>query len=227
MGFEEKFAETQAKMTEWKNKITEAMDAKKSESEETTLDKVNAFVSDPDGLSKVFGKFDEALAVKIVEGMDATEEAVNGGLAEKADEAINGGLAGKADEAIKAGSEAYEKAATKVMDAVDDGVESADSSFYAAQEAARLAVDQGQSKIYSGLLQAQMRIEAAKAKIAANKEAAEQADKEELVDDMLKYAESCQKLAYKYVKEAEDTMQEARDMIYNYKEEEYKGEDNE
>ena len=214
-------------MTEWKNKITEAMDAKKSESEETTLDKVNAFVSDPDGLSKVFGKFDEALAVKIVEGMDATEEAVNGGLAEKADEAINGGLAGKADEAIKAGSEAYEKAATKVMDAVDDGVESADSSFYAAQEAARLAVDQGQSKIYSGLLQAQMRIEAAKAKIAANKEAAEQADKEELVDDMLKYAESCQKLAYKYVKEAEDTMQEARDMIYNYKEEEYKGEDNE
>ena len=227
MGFEEKFAETRAKMTEWKNKITEAMDAKKSESEETTLDKVNAFVSDPDGLSKVFGKFDEALAVKIVEGMDATEEAVNGGLAEKADEAINGGLAGKADEAIKAGSEAYEKAATKVMDAVDDGVESADSSFYAAQEAARLAVDQGQSKIYSGLLQAQMRIEAAKAKIAANKEAAEQADKEELVDDMLKYAESCQKLAYKYVKEAEDTMQEARDMIYNYKEEEYKGEDNE
>ena len=227
MGFEEKFAETQAKMTEWKNKITEAMDARKSESEETTLDKVNAFVSDPDGLSKVFGKFDEALAVKIVEGMDATEEAVNGGLAEKADEAINGGLAGKADEAIKAGSEAYEKAATKVMDAVDDGVESADSSFYAAQEAARLAVDQGQSKIYSGLLQAQMRIEAAKAKIAANKEAAEQADKEELVDDMLKYAESCQKLAYKYVKEAEDTMQEARDMIYNYKEEEYKGEDNE
>ena len=227
MGFEEKFAETQAKMTEWKNKITEAMDAKKSESEETTLDKVNAFVSDPDGLSKVFGKFDEALAVKIVEGMDATEEAVNGGLAEKADEAINGGLAGKADEAIKAGSEAYEKAATKVMDAVDDGVESADSSFYAAQEAARLAVDQGQSKIYSGLLQAQMRIEAAKAKIAANKEAAEQADKEELVDDMLKYAESCQKLAYKYVKEAEDTMQEARDTIYNYKEEEYKGEDNE
>ena len=215
MGFEEKFAETQAKMTEWKNKITEAMDAKKSESEETTLDKVNAFVSDPDGLSKVFDKFDDALATKIVEGMDATEEAVNGGLAEKA------------DEAIKAGSEAYEKAATKVMDAVDDGVESADSSFYAAQEAARLAVDQGQSKIYSGLLQAQMRIEAAKAKIAANKEAAEQADKEELVDDMLKYAESCQKLAYKYVKEAEDTMQEARDMIYNYKEEEYKGEDNE
>ena len=29
MGFEEKFAETQAKMTEWKNKITEAMDARK------------------------------------------------------------------------------------------------------------------------------------------------------------------------------------------------------
>jgi uncharacterized protein YjgD (DUF1641 family) len=95
-GFEEKFAETQAKMTEWKNKITEAMDARKSESEETTLDKVNAFVSDPDGLSKVFDKFDDALATKIVEGMDATEEAVNGGLAEKA------------DEAIKAGSEAYE-----------------------------------------------------------------------------------------------------------------------
>jgi hypothetical protein len=30
MGFEEKFAETQAKMTEWKNKITEAMDARKA-----------------------------------------------------------------------------------------------------------------------------------------------------------------------------------------------------
>lgn len=216
MGFEEKFAETQAKMTEWKNKIAEAMDAKKSESEETTLDKVNAFVSDPDGLSKVFGKFDEALAVKIVEGMDATEEAVNGGLAEKADEAINGGLAGKADEAIKAGSEAYEKAATKVMDAVDDGVESADSSFYAAQEAARLAVDQGQSKIYGGLLQAQMRIEDSKAMIAEKKKAAEQAEKEALIADMLSYAENCQKLAYEYVKEADKTMQEARDMIEKF-----------
>ena len=204
MGFEEKFAETRAKMTEWKNKITEAMDAKKSESEETTLDKVNAFVSDPDGLSKVFGKFDEALAVKIVEGMDATEEAVNGGLAEKA------------DEAIKAGSEAYEKAATKVMDAVDDGVESADSSFYAAQEAARLAVDQGQSKIYSGLLQAQMRIEDSKAMIAEKKKAAEQAEKEALIADMLSYAENCQKLAYEYVKEADKTMQEARDMIEKF-----------
>lgn len=204
MGFEEKFAETQAKMTEWKNKITEAMDAKKSESEETTLDKVNAFVSDPDGLSKVFGKFDEALAVKIVEGMDATEEAVNGGLAEKA------------DEASKAGSEAYEKAATKVMDAVDDGVESADSSFYAAQEAARMAVDQGQSKIYSGLLQAQMRIEDAKAMIAEKKKAAEQAEKEALIADMLSYAENCQKLAYEYVKEADKAMQEARDMIEKF-----------
>ena len=204
MGFEEKFAETQAKMTEWKNKITEAMDAKKSESEETTLDKVNAFVSDPDGLSKVFGKFDEALAVKIVEGMDATEEAVNGGLAEKA------------DEASKAGSEAYEKAATKVMDAVDDGVESADSSFYAAQEAARMAVDQGQSKIYSGLLQAQMRIEDSKAMIAEKKKAAEQAEKEALIADMLSYAENCQKLAYEYVKEADKTMQEARDMIEKF-----------
>ena len=30
MGFEEKFAETQAKMIEWKNKITEAMDARKA-----------------------------------------------------------------------------------------------------------------------------------------------------------------------------------------------------
>ena len=180
------------------------MDARKSESEETTLDKVNAFVSDPDGLSKVFGKFDEALAVKIVEGMDATEEAVNGGLAEKA------------DEAIKAGSETYEKAATKVMDAVDDGVESADSSFYAAQEAARLAVDQGQSKIYSGLLQAQMRIEDSKAMIAEKKKAAEQAEKEALIADMLSYAENCQKLAYEYVKEADKTMQEARDMIEKF-----------
>ena len=215
MGFEEKFAETQAKMTEWKNKITEAMDAKKSESEETTLDKVNAFVSDPDGLSKVFDKFDDALATKIVEGMDAT------------DEAINGGIDAKIDDAIKASTDTYEKVATKVQDAVDDGLENTGSNYYAAQESARIAIDEGQSKIYSGLLQAQMRIEAAKAKIAANKEAAEQADKEELVDDMLKYAESCQKLAYKYVKEAEDTMQEARDMIYNYKEEEYKGEDNE
>lgn len=207
MGFEEKFAETQAKMTEWKNKITEAMDARKAEleqSEETTLDKVNAFVSDPDGLSKVFDKLDEALATKIVEGMDATEEAVNGGISDKV------------DEAIKAGSDAYEKAATKVMDAVDDGVETADSNFYAAQEAARLAVDQGQSKIYSGLLQAQMRIEDAKAMIVEKKKAAEQADKEALIADMLSYAENCQKLAYEYVKEADKTMQEARDMIEKF-----------
>ena len=179
MGFEEKFAETQAKMAEWKNKINETLDAKKAEYEqsgETTLDKVNAFVSDPDGLSKVFDKFDEALATKIVEGIDATDEAVHGGLAEKA------------DEAIKAGSDAYEKAATKVMDAVDEGLADADSNYIAAQESARIAMDKGQSKIYSGLLQAQMRIEDAKAKIADKMKEAEQADREALIADMLSYA---------------------------------------
>lgn len=40
---------------------------------ETTMDKINAFVSDPDAINKALDKFDNAISTKIVEGMESAE----------------------------------------------------------------------------------------------------------------------------------------------------------
>ncbi len=147
MGFEEKFEQEAA----------------------TTMDKINAFVSDPDAINKALDKLDNAISSKIVEGMDAADSAVHN-------------LDDKIDEAIKTGTDKYEKNAAAVQNAVNEGLESAEGNYYAAQEMAKMAADRGESIVNSALIQAQMRMEDAKEKIDEKldemKKDADEADKE-------------------------------------------------
>ena len=146
--FEEKFVQEQAKMTE---AIDSAAAAGKQDAA-TAMDKVNAFVSDPDAIDKVFDKINDAISTKIVEGMDAADSAVHN-------------LDDKIDDAIKKSTDVYEKNATTVQNAVDEGLESAEGNYHAAQEMANMATDRGQSIVNSALIQAQMRVKDAKEKI--------------------------------------------------------------
>ena len=161
MDFEEKFVQEQAKVTENLDKAAAAAEQDKAD----TMDKVNAFVSDPDAIDKVFDKVNNAISTKIVEGMDAANNAIHS-------------LDGKIDDAIKASTDMYEKKATAVQNAVDKGLESAEGNYYAAQEMASMAADRGESIVNSALIQAQMRAEDGKEKIDGMKKDADKTDKE-------------------------------------------------
>ena len=127
MNFEERLAKTQAKMEELKARINESLDASKADREgkrSETLDKINAFVSDPDAFNKMFNKVDEKLAVMIDNGIDKAGDAVDG-------------LDGKIDEAIKDGAEKYDEDANKLQAKVDDALETTEGDYYAAQENGR------------------------------------------------------------------------------------------
>ena len=161
MDFEEKFVQEQAKVTENLDKAAAAAEQDKTD----TMDKINAFVSDPDAIDKVFDKVNNAISTKIVEGMDAANNAIHS-------------LDGKIDDAIKASTDMYEKNATAVQNAVDKGLESAEGNYYAAQEMASMAADRGESIVNSALIQAQMRAEDVKEKIDGMKKDADKTDKE-------------------------------------------------
>ena len=87
-------------------------------------------------------------------------------------------LDGKIDNAIKASTDMYEKNATTVMNAVDEGLKSAEGNYYAAQEMANMTADRGRAIVNSALIQAQMRAEDAKEKLDGIKKDADKADKE-------------------------------------------------
>lgn len=147
----------------FEEKMNEGMDSA------TTMDKINAFVSDPDAINKVLDKIDDAISTKIVEGMDAADSAVHS-------------LDGKIDDAIKTGTDMYEKNAAAVKNAVDEGLETAEGNYYAAQEMGKMAADRGEAIVNSALIQAQMRMEDTKEKIDEKldemKKDADKADKE-------------------------------------------------
>ena len=87
-------------------------------------------------------------------------------------------LDGKIDNAIKASTDMYEKNATTVMNAVDEGLKSAEGNYYAAQEMANMTADRGRAIVNSALIQAQMRAEDVKEKIDGMKKDADKTDKE-------------------------------------------------
>lgn len=184
MTFEERLAQSQAKMNE-------------------LMDKFNAFASDPDAVNKMFDKFDEKLQNMIVEGIDKTEDAFEN-------------LDDKIDESIKVNAEKYDKAASDFQAKVDSGLESAEGDYYAAKENARMASEEFQAQYNSNLIQLQMQMEAAKAKIDEKKASVDKAVQEELINDILDYADDCQYMAYAYATEAQAAIRDASKMIDEY-----------
>lgn len=184
MSFEERLAQTQAKLQELKEKF-------------------NEFASDPDAIDKKLGAIDEKLATMIVEGMDKTAEAVDG-------------LDGKIDNAIKEGAANYDAAAAKVQAAVDNALETADGDYYAAKENVRMTKEQYEGYLNSDLIQTQMNLEAVKTKIEKKKDAVDKAAMEELINDLLDYADGCQAMALAYTDEAMAAVKDASDLIDQY-----------
>lgn len=184
MNFEERLAQTQAKMQELKEKF-------------------NEFASDPDAIDKKLGAINEKLETMIVEGIDKAADAIDG-------------LDGKIDNAIKEGAENYDAAATKVQAAVDDALETADGDYYAAKENIRMAKEDYDGYVNSDRIQMQMRLEAAKAKIDAKRDAVDKAVQEELINELLDYADDCQAMALAYTNEAMAAVKQASDLIDEY-----------
>ena len=184
MSFEERLAQTQAKLQELKEKF-------------------NEFASDPDAIDKKLGAIDEKLATMIVEGMDKTAEAVDG-------------LDGKIDNDIKEGAANYDAAAAKVQAAVDNALETADGDYYAAKENVRMTKEQYEGYLNSDLIQTQMNLEAVKTKIEKKKDAVDKAAMEELINDLLDYADGCQAMALAYTDEAMAAVKDASDRIDQY-----------
>ena len=87
-----------------------------------------------------------------------------------------------------------------------------------AKENSRLAQEARDSKRDSIRLRTQMRVNSAKSKIAERKEAADKAEQEEWIFDLLEYADSCYETAYAWALEAEYTLMEAAYEIDYYNE---------
>ena len=88
----------------------------------------------------------------------------------------------------------------------------------AAAENVRLMNERRDSTINAAKLRTEMKVNAAKEKIVAHKEAIDKAAQEELILDLLDYAEGCYEMACAWALEAEAAMMEAAGEINDYTE---------
>ena len=191
MNFEERLAQSQAKLEELKEKINKSIDSAKDayqvDKKEAMikLAKMNAAIED-------FGRDVEAQVYCDVTSMQnevkADTEAIN-----KAMEDIND----KIDAKIADSARKYDDAAEKFMAKVDDSLATAEGSVYAAEENSRLAKERYNSKLNATRLKVQMH-------------------QEEVIMDLLDYADDCQMIAYSYAMEAELATMDACDEIADY-----------
>lgn len=206
MNFEDRLTQTQAKLDELKAKINDSIDSAKAAHEADkkeamiNLAKINAAIED-------WSRDVEAQVYCDVTSMK--EEA-------KADaDAMNDAL-DEIDAKINEGAARCDAAAEKVMNKIDDDLDTVEGDFYAAGEDARLARERFESKLNSTRLKVQMHLEEGKAKIEAKKTAIDKAAQEELIMDLLDYADDCQLIAYAYAMEAELAILDACDQIEDY-----------
>ena len=210
MNFEERLAQSQAKLDELKEKINNSIDSAKDayqvDKKEAMikLAKMNAAIED-------FGRDVEAQVYCDVTSMQnevkADTEAIN-----KAMEDIND----KIDAKIADSAKKYDDAAEKLMAKVDDSLATAEGNVNAAEENSRLAKERYNSKLNATRLKVQMHQEEVKNRIESKKTELDKAAQEELIMDLLDYADDCQMVAYSYAMEAELATMDACDEIADY-----------
>ena len=210
MNFEERLAQSQAKLEELKEKINKSIDSAKDayqvDKKEAMikLAKMNAAIED-------FGRDVEAQVYCDVTSMQnevkADTEAIN-----KAMEDIND----KIDAKIADSAKKYDDAAEKLMAKVDDSLATAEGNVNAAEENSRLAKERYNSKLNATRLKVQMHQEEVKNRIESKKTELDKAAQEELIMDLLDYADDCQMVAYSYAMEAELAIMDACDEIADY-----------
>ena len=210
MNFEERLAQSQAKLDELKEKINNSIDSAKAayqvDKKEAMikLAKMNAAIED-------FGRDVEAQVYCDVTSMQnevkADTEAIN-----KAMEDIND----KIDAKIADNARKYDDAAEKLMAKVDDSLATAEGNVNAAEENSRLAKERYNSKLNATRLKVQMHQEEVKNRIESKKTELDKAAQEELIMDLLDYADDCHMVAYSYAMEAELATMDACDEIADY-----------
>ena len=210
MNFEERLAQTQAKLEELKTKINISIDSAKetyqADKKEAMIQlaKMNAAIED-------FGRDVEAQVYCDVTSMQKEVEADAAAMGEAMDE-IND----KIDVKIEANARKYDEAAGKLQAKIDDSLATVEGDVNAAEENQRLAKERYDSKLNATRLKVQMHKEEVKNRIESKKTELDKAAQEELIMDLLDYADDCQMIAYAYAMEAEMAIMDACDEIADY-----------
>ena len=110
----------------------------------------------------------------------------------------------------------YDEAAGKLQAKIDDSLATVEGDVNAAEENQRLAKERYDSKLNATRLKVQMHKEEVKNRIESKKTELDKAAQEELIMDLLDYADDCQMIAYAYAMEAEMAIMDACDEIADY-----------
>ena len=234
MNFEERVAKQQAKLAELKARLNESMDVareayqyNKNEREEK-LNEINAKVED----------FNKEVERKVTNSIaDAKSDArvtaqlVKDDIADMEDR-IDDKIEAKADkigetfdridartEANRFEREAIHDEAVEMLQArADDQRATVEGNVSAVEENFRLAKERYNSKLNNSRLKVQMHQEELKRRIDNTKTELDMAAEEQLINDLLDYADDCELMAYAYAVEAEMAVLDACDVLTDYTE---------
>ena len=228
MNFEERLAQTQAKLDELKEKINASIDSAK-EARKAGQKEALINLAKMDAAIENFGRDVQAQVYCDVTAMKEEVEADAAAMNEALEE-IDNKIAAKQekreenlakfdqkiDEKIAKDSQKYDAMAERIQAKVDDDLATAEGNVNAAEENLRLAKERYNSKLNSTRLQVQMHQEEVKNRINAKKTEIDKTAQEELILDLLDYADDCQLIAYAYAMEAELAILDAIDEIEDY-----------
>ena len=210
MNFEERLAQTQSKLEELKAKINESIESAKAAYE---VDKKDAMIRQAkfDAAIEDFGRDVAAQVYCDVNSMQKEFEADAAALNEAIEQ-----IDDKINAKIAEGAKKYDEAGEKLMAKVDDDLATVEGDINAAAENRRIAKERSDSKLNATRLKVQMHQEEVKSRIEAKKTELDKAAQEELIMDLLDYADDCQYIAYSYTMEAELAITDACEEIQDY-----------
>ena len=210
MNFEERLAQTQSKLEELKAKINESIESAKAAYE---VDKKDAMIRQAkfDAAIEDFGRDVAAQVYCDVNSMQKEFEADAAALNEAIEQ-----IDDKINAKIAEGAKKYDEAGENLMAKVDDDLATVEGDINAAAENRRIAKERSDSKLNATRLKVQMHQEEVKNRIESKKTELDKAAQEELIADLLDYADDCQMIAYAYAMEAELAIMDACEEIQDY-----------
>ena len=200
MTFEEKYAAQGRKLDELKAKLDSAVDARKVAHEKNR----EQIAADLEALDAKVYDFYAAADAKMDAGLDEAKAKVDADAAK-----------------VKAAFTLDQATAENIASAptgINEIQKQTAGDVAAAAENVRLMSERRDATINAAKLRTEMKVNAAKEKIAAHKEAIDKAAQEELIVDLLDYAEGCYEMACAWALEAEAAMMEAAGEINDYTE---------
>ena len=206
-----------AKVGEIDDKLTakaEAIDKALDEADDKIDAKVgeidDKLIAKAEAIDKALDEADDKIDAKVGEIDDKIDAKLD-----KVDAKVEE-LDAKIDAKLDADAEKYDAAMDKIDAKVNDDLDAIEGDYYAAKEDVRLAKERYDSKLNATRLKVQMHMEDVKNRIEAKKTELDKAAQEELIMDLLDYADDCQMIAYAYAMEAELAILDACDEIEDY-----------